>query len=181
MARNGDRPPQTKKREKAEKPRTNGVSAAAIGEHLDISRQRVGQFTQEGVFALNEAGKLDLDACRLAYIRWLRGANRRGSKAASENAFREARVREIEQRIAKEDGRLIAIEDVAAGVTDIMGALRAELSGVAAASTRDLALREAIEGHLNGAIERSRRRFEEMGGSIRAGRGVPLDGEEADA
>lgn len=102
---------------------------------------------------------------------------------ADSEQSRLARVRraEIEQRMAREDGKMVPIEEVAAGITDILGAYRFELSGVAAASTRDLDVRAAIESNLNGAIERCRGRFEAMEGDLRAGREVKLDGDETDA
>lgn len=173
-----------KQKPKARKPApvkaAKGVSATEVGRHLEMSRQRVGQLEAEGVFPRLANGRFDLTACRIAYIRWLKDENRRGSKAAGASVFQVARTREIEQRIAREDGKLIPIDEVQAGITDILGTYRAELSGVAAASTRDLDVRAAIESNLNGAIERCRTRFEAMEGDVRAGREVQLDGDEAD-
>lgn len=115
------------------------------------------------------------------YINYLKDEQRRTSKSASASRAHDARAREIEQRIAREDGRLIQIEDVQAGVTEIMGTLRSELAGVPAASTRDIEARQMIEGQLNAAIARCRASFEKMDGDLRAGREVLVGGEAADA
>lgn len=172
----------SKKAAKAAPAKTKGASATEVGRRLDLSRQRVGQLEAEGVFKRIEGTtRFDVGACTIAYIRWLRDENRRGSKSSGASVFQQARTREIEQRIAREDGKLVPIEEVQAGVADILGTYRAELSGVPAASTRDLDVRAAIESNLNGAIERCRARFEAMEGDLRAGREVKLDGDEADA
>lgn len=173
--------PKTAKAKKPLRKRDLGASAAELGRHCDITRIRVGQLESEGVFKRNAHGRFDLVPNVIAYIRWLRDENRRGSKASGVSDFQKARTRELEQRMAREDGRLVPIEEVAAGITDILGTYRSELSGVAAASTRDLDTRLAIESNLNGAIERCRARFEAMEGDLRAGREVKLDGDEADA
>lgn len=172
----------SKKAAKAAPAKAKGASATELGRRLDLSRQRVGQLEAEGVLKrIDGTTRFDVTACTIAYIRWLRDENRRGSKASGASVFQQARTREIEQRMAREDGKLIPIEEVQAGITDILGAYRAELSGVAAASTRDLDTRNAIESNLNGAIERCRARFEAMEGDLRAGREVKLDGDETDA
>jgi hypothetical protein len=166
---------------KAAPAKAKGASATAVGRCLDLSRQRVGQLEAEGVFArISGTSRFDLGACTIAYIRWLRDENRRGSKAAGASVFQIARTKEIEQRIAREDGRLLLIESVDAAIDQIVGSFRAELAGVAAASTRDLDQRQAIEGHLNAAIERCREGLEGARADLQAGREVFVDSEEAD-
>lgn len=106
----------------------------------------------------------------------------RQATADSEQA-RLARVRrgEIEQRMARERGDLVPIEAVTAAHSEIIGAFCAELSGVPAASTRDLAQRAEIEGHLNAAIERCRARLSGAEGDLRTGRDPLVDAEDTDA
>lgn len=172
------------KRAKSKKPapkRAKGVSAAAVGRHLDLSRQRVGQLLAEGAFSRSEGDRFDLDACRLAYIRYLRDENRRGSKAAGVSRAQDARAREIERRMARDDNQLLDVADVLALNTEIVGAFVSELRGVPAASTRDLATRATVEEVLNGAMGRCRERFAKLSDDLRRGRGIIFDAEEADA
>lgn len=158
-----------------------GASANQCGAHLDLSRVRIVQLVNEGALPRNDDGSFDLDACRVAYIRYLRSEDRRGTKSATANRVQEARAREIEQRTLKDANKLVDLESVQAAVADIIGTYRFELTGVPAASTRDLTIRAAIEKHLNDAIDRCRQRFEQVGDALRAGREVKLEGEEADA
>lgn len=89
--------------------------------------------------------------------------------------------RAIEQRMAREDGQLIETDDVFAVVADILGTFRSELAGIPAAATRDLDARLAIEGALNGAIDRCRDRFQQAERDLRAGREVLVESEETGA
>lgn len=163
------------------KPAAKGTSDAAVGKHLDLSRQRVPQLVAEGVFKKTKGGKLDLDECRIAYIRFLRATERRVNQSAETNKFRDARAREIDLRIAREEMKLIDIDDVDALVGEIVGGFRSDLSGVPAACTRDLAMRRLIEMQLNGAIDRCRKRFEEAQRNHWDGSESAVDNEEAGA
>lgn len=158
-----------------------GASANECGTHLDLSRVRVVQLVNEGVLTRHRDGSFDLDACRVAYIHYLRSEDRRGTKSATANRVQEARAKEIELRTAREEGRLVPLESVQAALADILGTYRYELTGVPAASSRDLTVRAEIEKHLNDAIDRCRGRFEQTSDALRAGREVVLEGEEADA
>ena len=158
-----------------------GASANACGLHLDLSRVRIVQLVDEGALPRNKDGSFDLDACRIAYIRYLRSEDRRGAKSATASRVQEARAKEIELRTEREEGRLWDADAEETAVADILGAYRSELSGVPAASTRDLTVRGEIEKQLNDAIDRCSARFANATASLRAGREVSLEGEEADA
>lgn len=149
-----------KKKAAAKKPRVVRVSGAAVGRHLDLTPQRVGQLADEGVLARGADGKFDLDEARLAYIRWVRDETRKSSASQTSSALAVARTREVELRIAREEGAVIDLEDVQFAVAEIVGAFVSELAGLSAACTRDLELRRSIEKHVNGAIDRCRERFE---------------------
>jgi phage terminase Nu1 subunit (DNA packaging protein) len=69
------------------------------------------------------------------------------------------RAEQLRLQLAKEKGELIPIENVELVFSDIFDTLYAELGGVPAASTRDLALRGIIEGHVDGAFGRARAKF----------------------
>ena len=118
---------------------------------------------------------------RIAYIRYLRDARASNTKTAAATRVQDARAREIELRMAKDAGTLYAAEDVEAAIADILGTYRSELTGVPAASTRDLTVRATIEKHLNDAIERARASFEKLRDDLRSGREVSLEGEVTDA
>lgn len=159
-----------------------GASANQCGAHLDLSRVRVVQLVDEGALPRNGDGSFELDACRVAYIRYLRSEDRRGAKSATASRVQEARAKEIELRTARDEGRLWDAETAEAAFTEILGTFRSELGGVAAGSTRDLAVRAEIEMNLYAAIDRCDASFANATASLRAGaEGDDLEGEETDA
>lgn len=107
--------------------------------------------------------------------------DRRSSKTAEQTRIQAGRAREIELRNAREEGKLFDADDVETVFADILGTFRSELSGVPAASTRDLALRANIEKHLNAAVDRCRDSFTKASETLRAGGEVGVDAEDADA
>ncbi len=137
-----------------------GASQAQVAEHLDISQPRVAQFVGEGIFKPLASRKLDLDASRITYIRWLRDETRKSTQSAAAARVQDARAKAIELRTAREEGRLWEAEEVSAIIADILGTFRHELGGVAAASTRDLNIRAAIDKQFDDAMDRCRKRFE---------------------
>lgn len=154
-----------------------GASQSQIAAHLDISQPRVAQFVGEGVFKTLPSRKLDLDACRLAYIRWLRDETRRSTQSAAAARVQDARAKAIELRNARDEGKLWDAEETSAAISDVLGTFRHELGGVAAASTRDLTIREAINQHFDDAIDRCRARFERVELALSEGRDPLEDGE----
>lgn len=136
------------------------VTPAVFAKRVDLSRQRVAQFISEGIFPAAADGRLDEDACLIVYIRWLRGEGRKSAKTAATSRYQDAKMREIELRLAKEAGELIPMEDVLAFMSDAMGVFRSELLGVPAAATRDISLRAIFEAKLGEAVDRIRERFD---------------------
>lgn len=160
---------------------TNLITVKTLASLLMITEQWVRQLAGKGYIPKPDRGNVPLIAGVQGYIRFLKDEERRTSKTASQSAVAEARAREITLRTAREEGRLIDIEDAEAVFAEVLGTFRAELAGVAAASTRDLELRAAIDGRLNDAIARCRARFETAGASARAGSGYSLSDEAAAA
>lgn len=155
-------------------PRATGSTQASIAKHLDISQPRVAQFVAERVFKPLSNGKLDLDVCRLAYIRWLRDETRKSSQSAAAARVQDARARAIELRTEREMGKWIEVEDVEGWMTEVLGTFRSALWGLPAASTRDLTLRAEIQKHLDHSLEQIERDFEEARAKCNQGKPVVL-------
>jgi hypothetical protein len=138
----------------------NGSSQKAVATHLDMSQQRVAQFVRNGAFPLLENGKLDVDACRVIYIRWLRDQSRKLGGSAAADRLLEARAAEIELRTAGrlETLRARSLETVIECTDEILGPLKPDMLAIPARLTRDLLLRrqleEAIETTFNAAADR---------------------------
>lgn len=153
------------------------VRVADVANLLMVTDQWIRDLSKRGYVPKPSGGRVSLVGVVQGYINWLKDEERRTSKTASQSAVAAARAREIQIRTAKDEGALIDIEDVESAFAEILGAFRSELAGVAAGSTRDLALREAINGKLNDAIARARSRFEAASALARSGRGFGVSDE----
>jgi hypothetical protein len=131
-----------------------GLSAAALGKHLDLSKQRVAQLAAEGVLTKLGDGSYEVDACRLAYIRWLRADDRRSSRILAASKVQDARAEEIALRVeGRKQSHVIEAQQAAVAVIDeFAGQLRADLMAIPARVTADLALRQKIEGQIDEAF-----------------------------
>lgn len=143
-----------------------GEVAAALEVSTDWIRQleRAGRFKKKsrGVY-----GSLDVVRGVLAHMR---DDERRSSKSAEARALIAARAREITLRTAREEGHLIDIEDAEQTFAQVLATFRAELAGIPAGATRDVALRAKVETEIESAIGRARARFERAGAAMREGR-----------
>lgn len=117
----------------------------------------------------------------LGYVKYLQDENRRAQKSAAASRVQDARAAQIEMLTARDLGKLVDVDDVLTWQGEILGTLRTELTGVPAASTREISLRAEIEKQINAAVDRCRKSFEEAWALLRSGKPVTLDGEETDA
>lgn len=124
-------------------------TAATLGGWLDVSRQRVEQLTADGVLRKSENGKYAIKENVVAFLRWQRDESRRANKSAADSRVRDARAREIELKIAREQRELVPTDAAMALLTVAMGAIVARLDGLPAAVTRDLPLRRKIEAAID--------------------------------
>lgn len=160
----------TKKAAKARRKSISGVTQAALAKHLDCSQPRISQLVDEGVFNRLPNGTLDIDVSRIAFIRWLRDETRKSSSSLEAKRVHSAKAAVLEMQLAKMQGELVAFDDVLLWQGEILSALCLEMSGLAAACTRDVALRAVIQQHLDGAINRTKGRFGRMAAAAAAGR-----------
>ena len=82
-------------------PRAAGeaVTATALGKHLDLTIQRIKQLANEGVIEQLPNGRYDQDACRIAYLRWLRAPERRMQRSKVDSDFVKAKTELIAIRV----------------------------------------------------------------------------------
>lgn len=120
-------------------------SAAQLGTWLDVSRQRVDQLTRDGVLTKSENGRYAIKPNIIAFLRWQRDEGRRANRSAADSRVRDARAREIELRIAREQRELVPTDIAQALMMQAMGSVLARLDGLPAAITREITLRRKIE------------------------------------
>jgi hypothetical protein len=121
------------------------VTAAAVAEHLALSRTYVLKLVSERVIERLPDGRFDLDACRYAYLKWLRDPVRRSVRTEAEAAHVQAKVELLQVRLLEKRRTLVLREDVNELIDTIVGILLQHLSGMAARCTRDLVIRRNID------------------------------------
>jgi hypothetical protein len=157
----------------------SGVSALVLAKHLGLSVGRIHKLAAEGIIPRLASGGFDQDVCRLAYIKYLSNEGRRSKDSDAKTRAQEARTRRIEMQVRREEGETVDLAETEEVFEDVLGIYRAELAGVPASCTRDLGLRETMEGKLNDAIGRCRRRFLEKAAALRGGGEIFVDDAEA--
>lgn len=149
--------------------------AAAL---LELTVQRVRQIAAEGYIKIHRRGHTTISSAVRGYIRSLKESySKRTQEGAAERA-RDARAREIEQKIAERDRKLIPIEDAELAMDLLVGVVNRELDGQAARITRDMALRRTIEADVHGAKTRIAKALAEGTGFARSGRDADPSGGE---
>jgi hypothetical protein len=119
-----------------------------------LTTKRVGQLATEAGFKLVKRGYYDRNEADAAYIRFLRDQNKRNSKSETDSRVREARALDIEQRTAERARRLIRIEEAEDALTNVVGIIRTELTGMPARVSRDMATRREIEKAIDESLAR---------------------------
>ena len=121
------------------------VSATAVGQHLDLSRQRIRALTTAGVLRCDTDQRYDLDRARTDYIRWLRLPDRRSARTERNAEIQRLKIRALELKIAKEEGHLAELSEVMHFIDVWIGLIRTELSALPARVTTDNNVRRKIE------------------------------------
>ena len=121
-------------RPRSTKPAT--VSASALALHLDCSRTYIGKLEAEGVFQRVGDG-FDLDASRIAYLRFLRRERQRSPRGEADAAFTAAKAELIRLRIEQRKRILVSREEANASIEYAVGLFLTKLSGLSARATRD--------------------------------------------
>lgn len=114
-------------------------------------------------------------------IKHMQDEARRVTKSTTASRVQDARANQIELQTKKELGELVPVEDMVAFLSDTIGTLRTELSGLPAACSRDPEVRTVIENQLNVRITKCRDKFAAAGAALRSRQRVALEPEEADA
>jgi hypothetical protein len=140
-----DHPPVAKPvpRRRSRKPAT--VSASALAKHLDCSRTYIGKLEDEGVLQRDGSG-FDVNASRVAYLRFLRRERRQSPRSEADADFQRAKAELIRLRIAEKQRTLIPLDEAVGHMDEVIGLFLSRLSGFAArCGGRDLVVRRAID------------------------------------
>lgn len=152
--------------------------AAAL---LELTPQRIRQLAQAGFIKLHRRNHTTITSTVRGYIRFLKDEERKQTQTGAAERARDARAREIEQKIAERDRSLIPIEDAELCMQLLVGVVNGEMDGMAARITRDLPLRRLIEADVHGAKTRIATALAEGKSFARTGRDPDPAGAEVGA
>jgi hypothetical protein len=121
------------------------ASASALAAHLDCSRAFIAKLEAEGVLHRDGSG-FDLDASRVAYLRYLRRERRQTPRSDADAEFQRAKGELLRIRIAEKRGALMPTSVHNEMIDAIAGLVLTHLSGFAArCGGRDLTARREID------------------------------------
>lgn len=150
------------------------IGAGEASETINVSAERIRQLVAEGyITKIGTKGGANVYSRKdlvLGYIRFLKDDERRTSKSATASRIGEARTKEIELRIQKQEHRICDTEDAIGVVEEIVGLYRSELSAMPARLARhDITLRRQIEKSVNGILDRVSATFTKRAHALRTG------------
>jgi hypothetical protein len=130
------------------------VSSGRLAEIFNVHSTQLLKLEREGWIRREANNQWSLLKVISGVMRYYTDPARRANKSATDSRVGQARAREIELRTAQRAGELCETAEAVALVDDIVGMLRADLSGLPAMVTRDLNIRRDIEKALNDILNR---------------------------
>jgi hypothetical protein len=125
------------------------VNATSLGEHLDLTPQRIVQLAEGGIIARRPDGRFDQDACRISYLRWLRDPARRQIRSEAAAAHIQAKTEMLQIKLAEKRRDLVRRDEANELLDEAVGITLTHLSGwPARIAGNDLALRRRAEALL---------------------------------
>ena len=157
------------------------VSVEQLGLVLMVTGVWVRKLCRMGYIPAPVKGKVPLIAGVQGYIKSLKDEDRRSSKSAADNRVRDARAREIELRMAREEAELVPIDEAQALIQGYVGAVVSRLNGLPAQITRDINERRRIEAIVDAIREEMDEKLAELAAAYRDGPPAEPSNEEDDA
>lgn len=148
---------------------------------LMVSPEWIRRLCKAGYIPRVAKGKYPLVGVVQGYIKSLKDDEKKASKGASENRVRDARAAEIERRLAREDRKIIALDESLAAYDYATGLYLQSISGLPARMTRNASERRRLEAICDTERQRLATRFAERASSLRTGVDASDAYEEDDA
>jgi hypothetical protein len=155
------------------------ITLTAFAALVERTPQMVRNEIRSGFIPQERPGVLEYVAAIRGHCKYLEDLAKRVSKRATDSEVARARAKEIEQKVAMRDRKLIAIDDAHAIVDFVLSTYRMEFDGFAARYTRDLHERRKLQAQIDAQNQRATDRLAKAMERLAAG--LPLDGEAAAA
>jgi hypothetical protein len=123
------------------------VAATQLGVHLGLTRQRICVLADvEHVLERAPDGRFDQDACRLAYLKWLRDPARRSARTQADAEFVKAKTEMLKLRLMEKKRDLVQMDEVNEMIDSMIGLVLTKLGGLPArVGGNDLVARRKAE------------------------------------
>lgn len=141
-------------------------AAKLVGKSIEWIRLRV----KEGYIEKPSRGTYLLVSVVHGSIRYYDDLIKKSTSASADNRLRDKKMEEIDLRIAEKKRELVPFDAALTVVDFVVGKVRSEFSGLPASITRDLDLRDKIDGRLNEVLGTIAGAAREAGAALRAGR-----------
>jgi hypothetical protein len=141
-----------------------GRSLAAL---LGVTARHVsGKLLADGAVRQDGGGGYHLFPSVAGYVKFIKDDNKNRSKTETHARLQDVRRRSLELKIARDDHRLVELDEVVEVMRADEATFRAELDGLAASVTRDLALRKKIQDALSRAYARREARLKQSAAAL---------------
>jgi hypothetical protein len=112
---------------------------------LLLTEMRLRQLAKDGWFPPPVKGKVNLVLTVQGYIKFLRDEDRRSSKSAAATGLQAVRQREIEMRMAKDEGELLPLVEAMGVLDEYTGAVVTAIKNLPARFSRSMAERARLQ------------------------------------
>jgi len=148
---------------------------------LMIGAERIRQHIKDGFIPRATRGKVSLVGAVQGRLRFLEEQLQKSTQASGANKVRDAREREINLRIAKEENRLIEFDEAQGVLDELIGDFKAALAGLPARVTKDPVLRVTIERNCDDILRKLAADTAEKAKAVAAGGSSAPTLDEVDA
>lgn len=161
------------------KEQANTINTATAAALIKVTPRYVQQLASKGCFRPIARDRWNLVDVVQGYVAWLKDEGRQASKSAAESRVRDARATEIEQRIAREDRKLVTMEEATATLDEIAGSFITLVSRLPHRITRDPRERRRIEAIIDAERLRLSDTFAKTARKLKAGQAL-VDADDED-
>lgn len=155
------------------KARVDEITIEVAARLLMVSAERVRQLIKSGHIEKTRHGFTTIPSAVQGYIKFLKeSASERTTNAALSRA-QDARAREVELRIKREERELIPLDEAMLAMSLLCGLVSQQLNGLPVRVTRDMVLRRQIEIETHAAQEAIATALDKLSGFVREGGDPP--------
>jgi hypothetical protein len=130
---------------KSPEPAAGTVSTESLAKLLMLSTDRIRQLARAGHIPRAGHGRFNLVAAVQGYVKFLKDDDHRASRSAAADELRRQKASEIERRMAREDRKIIDLDEAVGCLDDICGLMLSTLNSLPAMITRNPSERRRIE------------------------------------